>query len=430
MAVVTIPYKPREHQLEVHNNRRRYNVLVCHRRFGKTVLAINELIKGVATCKERSPRLAYIAPLYKQAKTVAWDYLKYYCRPIPGITINESELRVDFPNGGRITLYGADNPDSLRGIYLDGCVIDEVAQCPAALYGEVIRPALADRGGWVIFIGTPKGHDHFYQLYHKALKDPDWYTRTFKASDTDILNADELKAAKAQMTEAEYEQEFECSFEISDHTILIPLQLVQAAIGRKISYAMLLKVMGVDVGMSLGGDPSAIVVRQGGVVIHIEEFRYDDTIQIAGRVRERFMSMDCQRGFIDGISWGAGVAHTLMGWGLPFTPVNVAESAAEGDRFMRFRDELWWRGGEFFAEKQCAILPELELAGKLAAELSTPTYKYTPSGKIKVQGKDEIDESPNLADAFLLTLKDGVVSIPLPSGLLSVNFDTQQSMVL
>jgi hypothetical protein len=97
---------------------------------------------------------------------------------------------------------------------------------------------------------------------------------------------------------------------------------------------------------------------------------------------------------------------------------------------MKSRDELWWRGGEFFAEKQCAILPELELADKLAAALSTPTYKYTPSGKIKVQGKDEIPESPNLADAFLLTLKNGVVSTPIHGGLLNVNFETQQSMVL
>jgi phage terminase large subunit len=126
---------------------RRFNVLVAHRRFGKTVFCINELIKQAAKNNRDDPRYAYVAPLLSQAKDVAWEYLKRYTAEIPEATVNESELRVDLPGGVRIRLYGADNPDRLRGIYLDGVVFDEFAQMQPRVWSEVIRPALADREG-------------------------------------------------------------------------------------------------------------------------------------------------------------------------------------------------------------------------------------------------------------------------------------------
>ena len=179
---------------------------------GKTVMCVNELIKSAMTTKRDRPRLAYIAPLYRQAKQVAWDYVKHFSGPIPGVSFNESELRADYPNGARISLYGADNPDALRGIYLDGVVLDEYAQMSPRLWGEVIRPALTDREGWAIFIGTPMGHNAFWELYDQAKSDPLWYAEVFRASETGILPREELDAARQQMGEDEYEQEFECSF--------------------------------------------------------------------------------------------------------------------------------------------------------------------------------------------------------------------------
>lgn len=211
--VVEIPFDPRPRQLEIYRKLKRFNVLVCHRRFGKTVLCINKLISSALKNTRERPRYAYIAPLYKQAKTVAWDYLKHYTHVIPGTTFNESELRVDLPNGARIQLYGADNPDSLRGVYLDGVILDEYAQMNPKMWSEVIRPALSDRVGYAIFIGTPKGHNAFYDMYQRALQDPEWYGAMFKASDTGIVAKHELLAAKKDMTKDEYEQEFECSFE-------------------------------------------------------------------------------------------------------------------------------------------------------------------------------------------------------------------------
>src|SRR3990167_1404649 len=210
---VEIPYAPRVLQRRIHDSLKRFNVLVCHRRFGKTVLCINQLIKDAILCERERPRFAYIAPLYRQAKQAAWDYLKHYTRPIPGVQAFESELRVDLPGERRVQLFGADNPDAIRGIYLDGVVLDEYAQIPPKLWPEVIRPALTDRQGWATFIGTPKGRNSFCELYENAKADPTWYAAMFKASETGIIPAEELAAALKVMGEDQYEQEFECSFQ-------------------------------------------------------------------------------------------------------------------------------------------------------------------------------------------------------------------------
>jgi len=211
---IVIPYTPRELQAHLHSNLERFNVVVCHRRFGKTVFAINHMIKSaVEAIKEgkRAPRFAYLAPLFKQAKTVAWDELKRLCKVFPDVKFNEAELRADFM-GARIQLYGADNPDTLRGIYLDGVILDEYAQMNPKMYTEVIRPALSDRKGWAIFIGTPKGKNEFYDIYHSAADKKGWARFLFKASETGILDEEELEMARQDMAETEYEQEYECSW--------------------------------------------------------------------------------------------------------------------------------------------------------------------------------------------------------------------------
>lgn len=138
--------------------------------------------------------------------------IKNYARPIPGIVFNESELKADFPNGARISLYGGDNPDSLRGIYLDGVMMDEYAQMSPRLWAEIIRPSISDRKGWAIFIGTPKGHNNFFELYQEVKDQEDWYVRVHKASETNYIDTEELLAARKDMSEDQYQQEFECSW--------------------------------------------------------------------------------------------------------------------------------------------------------------------------------------------------------------------------
>ena len=173
---------------------------------------MQKLFKGALECPRPDPRFAYIAPLYGQAKDVAWEYVKHYARGL-NATIHETELRVDLPNKARLRLYGADNPDRLRGIYMDGCVLDEFAGMRPSVWGEVVRPMLADRQGWACFIGTPDGHNEFYDLWQKAQDNPDWFTLMLKASETKLLSDTELLDARKGMSEDQYAQEFECSFE-------------------------------------------------------------------------------------------------------------------------------------------------------------------------------------------------------------------------
>jgi len=211
--LIELPYKPRPLQAGLHRSLKRFNVLVAHRRFGKTVFCINELIAKAVASSLPEPRYAYIAPFYRQAKTVAWDYLKRFTGPIPGTRHNESELRCDLAGGARIRLFGADDPDRLRGLYLDGVVLDEFAQMNPRVWSEVIRPALADREGWAIFIGTPMGRNAFWEIYDRATRDESWFAAQFRASETGVIGAAELAAARAVMSEEEYAQEFECSFD-------------------------------------------------------------------------------------------------------------------------------------------------------------------------------------------------------------------------
>jgi hypothetical protein len=174
---------------------------------------VNELIKAAMKFKRGDGRFAYVAPFYSQAKNVAWDYLKRFSAPIPGIKINESELRIDYPNGARIKLYGADTPDSLRGLFFDGLVADEYGDWKPSVWGYVIRPALADRGGWAIIIGTPKGRNQFWELYQRAEVSDQWLAMTLRASETGLLPATEIEALRQELTEDAFRQEMECDFE-------------------------------------------------------------------------------------------------------------------------------------------------------------------------------------------------------------------------
>jgi len=170
-----------------HDRTSRFACLVAHRRCGKTVAAINDLIRDALTINRPNVRVAYIAPTYRQSKAVAWDYCKEFTVNIPGIKINESELRIDFPNGSRIRLFGAETADSMRGLYFDSVVLDEPADFPANAWSTVIRPAIADRQGRATFIGTPKGKNEFFQIFDASRNDPAWYSAVHKASDTNIL---------------------------------------------------------------------------------------------------------------------------------------------------------------------------------------------------------------------------------------------------
>ena len=209
-----LTYAPRAHFLPLHARTQRWACIVAHRRAGKTVACVAELIIRALYTPKKNARYAYIAPFYSQAKQAAWTYLKEYATPfVHSLSdIRESDLSVKLLNGATIRLFGADNPDALRGTYFDGVILDEYGDCRPSLWGAVILPTLADRRGWAVFIGTPKGKNHFYEINQRAQHEPSWYELTLKASRSQLLPQDELDEMRAQMTDAEYQQELECDF--------------------------------------------------------------------------------------------------------------------------------------------------------------------------------------------------------------------------
>lgn len=211
MSELVSIYKPRKHFLPFHQRDERWGVLVCHRRAGKTVAVVNDLIERAMMTPKEHARYSYVAPFYAQAKSIAFDYLMRYSEPFR-VKHNVAELQVELINKARVKLYGGDNPDSLRGLYHDGVALDEPAQLKPRLWREIIRPSLADRRGWAIFTGTPAGKNEFYDIWTRAQGNSKWYSMMLKASVSGILSAEELEEAKASMDEDEYEQEFECSF--------------------------------------------------------------------------------------------------------------------------------------------------------------------------------------------------------------------------
>ena len=197
---------------DFHYRTERWAIIVAHRRCGKTVACINDLIRRALIEGKSDGQYAYIAPYYSQAKSIAWSYLLRFSEPAL-LKKNESELWIQLHNGAKIRLYGGDNPDALRGQFLDGIICDEYADMRPRIWGEIIRPLLADRLGWAVFIGTPKGHNAFWDIFNNATKSNDWYAKTLRASQTGLLPQSELDDAAKSMTQDQYLQEFECDFE-------------------------------------------------------------------------------------------------------------------------------------------------------------------------------------------------------------------------
>ena len=274
MTVRTINYRPRKLIKPYHNRSERFAVIIAHRRFGKTVAAINDLIKDALTIPLPKVRVAYIAPYYSQAKAIAWDYLQEYTQDVEGVEYNTSELRVDFPNGARIRLFGADNADTLRGLYFDHVVLDEPADFPARAWPTVIRPALADRKGKATFIGTPKGKNQFYETYVNAKQNKNWYTAMFKSSETGLLDPEELEEAKKAMGEDRFEQEFECSFEAAIQGAYYAKEMKKASADGRVSGVPYDPSIGVVTSWDLGiGDSTAIWFAQYvGQEVHLIDY--------------------------------------------------------------------------------------------------------------------------------------------------------------
>lgn len=242
MGEVIIPYKPRKWSVLFHNSLERWQVLVLHRRAGKTTAMINHLQRSALDDDLEHRRLKYLAPqlsdkdigtllraryyglifpTYTQAKTVAWEMLKYYAQNIPRVIKNESELSIKYPNGSTLRLFGSDNVDSLRGIAFWGLGFDEYSQQPPNIFSEVLSKSLADHLGYAIFGGTIKGKNQLFRTYEAFKNDPKAFTlwqdidkslATEEGATITLLKQaikdDEELVRKGLMTQEEFDQEW------------------------------------------------------------------------------------------------------------------------------------------------------------------------------------------------------------------------------
>lgn len=429
---VRLPFKPRPHQREAYElwRRHRFVVLVWHRRAGKTVWSIERLVTEALRCTRPLGRFGYIAPFRKQAKDIAWGYLKAFTRDIPGRRENVEDLSIALPNGARIQLYGADNPDSIRGAYFDGVVLDELADMRAETWGEIVRPMLADREGWAIFIGTPKGINLFSELYFSALEGREgWACDLRRADETGMISPEELASLRRDMAPHEQAQELDCDFQAAQADILISLSQVLEAQQRAIperQYAFAPKVLGIDVARE-GDDRSVLFPRQGLVAFRPQILRTDDLMHVADQAAALCERWQPDAVFVD-YGMGVGVSDRLNQMGHRAIPVQFGSSALE-PRFANRRSEMWWKMAEWV--KAGGSLPDMP---ELRVELAAPTYRYADDrGRLQLEKKADtkkrIRVSPDVADALALTFAAPVaIRTPLDranerSGLAAHDYD-------
>ena len=407
--LIKLDYTPRTWQRECHIKKQRFSVYALHRRSGKTELAIMELIdKAMKTDKELA-MFVYIAPFLRQAKAIAWARLKQKIEPLRRtsvIDINEGELSVRFKhNGAIIRLFGGDNPDALRGMRLDGCVIDEVAQIKNELWSDIVQPALSDRLGWSLFIGTPQGINLFSELYYKAIEEDDWTAARYTVFDTDSLHPNEVKRLQRDMSETSFAREYLCDFSAQGDDQLIALADTEDAAKRtyqKDHVRLSPVVLGIDPAR-FGDDRSVVFRRQGRQAFKPVVYRGIDNMELAARVANLIEEHDPDAVFCDAGA-GSGVIDRLRQLDYDVIEIPFGGKAMKPEQYINRRSEMWWLMKQWI-EEGGAIPNDVALK----QELATPIYWYDNVGRRVLESKDQIKKrlqgagSPDLADALALT---------------------------
>lgn len=442
---IDLGYVPRKWQLLVHQIKKRFTVIVVHRRGGKSEVGVMELIESAMNFDLELGLFFYIAPFLKQAKAIAWARLKQRLMPVyeaGGCDFNETELSVTFRhNGAVIRVFGADNPDAMRGVRLDGCVIDEVAQIKPAVWGEIIQPALADRLGWCIFIGTPQGVNLFSELYYKGKSGAeDWVSALFTVYDTNALPAREIERLKRDMSPTSFSREFLCDFTAAGDDQLISLYDVELAAQkvyavRDFDYAP--KILGVDPAR-FGDNKTVIMPRQGKQVFTPGVNQGINNMTAADKVMAKIDNWEADACFID-VGMGQGIIDRCLQLNYDVVEVNFGGSPID-KQYVNKRTEIWWlmknwieAGGALPRGKDMD-----EHIMQLKQDLAAPHYWINPNtNKKHLESKDDIIKrglsSPDYGDALALTFAAPVAkkvqySIPGVHGRNKREYDPYQNM--
>lgn len=419
-AALDLGYKPRAWQIECHKRTERFQVHALHRRAGKTVLSSMRLTDSALRTTAQGATFVYLAPFLKQAKAIFWSMLKLRLEPLrlrSLIEINESELFVRFvANGATIRLFGADNPDALRGMRIDGIVVDEVSQIHPAVWNEIIQPALSDRLGWAQFIGTPHGVNLFSELFHKALNTAGWWAGKWTVYDTQAIDAEEVERLRRDMSEQAFAREYLCDFSAAGDDQLLSVTDIEAACRREYGNADLIhspRIIGVDPARSMEGDRSVIARRQGLQVLPFYAYRGINNMELAARVHAVIEEWSPDAVFIDAGN-GAGVIDRLRQLGRTVIEVPFGGTAIAAKLYTNRRTEMWFGMAEAIRSGLALPKNDPELM-VLKQELATPVFWFDKKDKKVLESKDQIKTrlmggaSPDFADALALTFAHPVV---------------------
>lgn len=315
-----------------------------------------------------------------------------------------------------------EKPEAFAGLHSENILLlgDEASGIEEPIY-EAAVGSLSTPGARMVLTGNPtRPNGYFYDCFHKMRAG--WWTKR--------VSSEEVERARGHIQEVidrygkdsnAYRVRVLGEFPTAADEQVIPLELVEAAIARDVEASDRYRVVwGLDVAR-FGDDRTALAKRRGNVLLEpIQFWRHADTMQTAGQVMAAYQ--ECEYGerpseiLVDVIGIGAGVVDRMRELGLPVRGVNVGESPASGERFMRRRDELWWQAREWFGRRDCSIPDD----PALVAELTAPIYTFSSSGKLIVEPKSDLKKrglpSPDLADAFILTLAGGLDIAELHEG--------------
>ena len=272
-------------QSEIFVSTSRFVSVVAGRRFGKTFLSTGKLLEQAIKSPNRN--VWYVAPTYSAAKEIAWDMLIASIPPEYIAKTNETSLTLRLINGSVIALKGAEKPNNLRGRALDFVVLDEFADMRPEAWYEVIRPSLSDRQGGALFIGTPKGRNHFYDLWAKA-KDgaKDWESFQYTTLQGGNVPPEEIEAARADLDERTFQQEYEAAFVTYQGLIYYGFNREESVLDIGDDNGTL------NVGMDFNLDPMSAVIclRKGGKLYAIDEIVMygSNTDEMVAEIKDRY----------------------------------------------------------------------------------------------------------------------------------------------
>lgn len=420
MTKITIPnqWEPRPYQVPLYNDfgyGREYQraVAVWHRRAGKDSMGLNLTAREMFN---RKGTYWHLFPEQAQARKAIWNGVDKLGRRIidqfmpPEIRVRTStqEMLFETVTGSIWQMAGSDNYDSLVGSNPAGVVFSEYSLANPAAW-DYIRPILIENGGWALFIYTPRGRNHGYELYQMALNNPDWMASRLTVEDTGVLTPDDIQAERdSGMSENKIKQEYYCDFEAEGDEQFIPSADVSAARKRTaVSHVDEAMVLGVDVAR-FGDDKTVIYPKRGldAQSMPVEVYDNLDTMQVAGRVAEAITKYKPDAVFIDEGGLGAGVVDRLRQLNFDVVGINFGWAS---DRHIEGQMSSANKRTEMWASMRSALKSGLAIADddKLAFELLAPNYAYNSKNQIELEKKADMKKrgirSPDIADALALT---------------------------